>query len=264
METSHLQHVAAAARFDGRTTYSLGVGSGMKNECVDQQQGQAGARPARMVQGRDADWSGAVPRANSRKTFANKRNASSITFMDGTVVSAAGGEAEHRAPLIAHERDIRFSGYGPESKELPLNTAAYQMGPGSSHTARGWRSTYQCQFEDCEGDEGHRGAEAVGRAEERRRGRKHASAPEHPGPAVIFSRSENNLGQARPMKHPVGNSLLNSINVSDLASRLRSQGVETLPPEPTARASARRGDKSLTENLAARNVGYTGKRQIAY
>ena len=48
-----------------------------------------------------------------------------------------------------YEHDIRFTATGDDVNN-PLRSAAYQTGPGGSHTASTWKTSYQSQ---CDADQ---------------------------------------------------------------------------------------------------------------
>jgi hypothetical protein len=155
MEVGYMQRFAAGARFDQDAQIKDKIMARMGPAEMP------APVPLKKVQVQNsyandpnADWGGNVPRRNVRKTYGNAPiAASSVIYTENGVVPAEHvNVCEHNGAVSRrhYEDNMNFKGV---DQQTPISNV-YQTGPGSTHSAAEWRTSYQ------DGIENHKGTGA--------------------------------------------------------------------------------------------------------
>jgi hypothetical protein len=152
MEVGYMQRFAAGARFDQDAQIKQNIMARMgPAEMPAPVPLKKVVQTTAYVNDPNADWGGNVPRRNVRKTYGNAPvAASSVTFTEHGVAPAEHvNVCEHNPNVGArrhYEDDMNFKGV---DQQTPISNV-YQTGPGSTHSAAEWRTSYQDGIENRE------------------------------------------------------------------------------------------------------------------
>lgn len=146
MEPSYLQIRAMASEFDGGADYREET----KAAAYQPQQHAPPGRRVRQPKPRGrrrqpmhpkADWAGVVPPETKKKIVTTTAKQPAL----GAGLLPVGEErrTQHRKHF---ENDVRFASVDPGAQGAPLNSAAYQLGPGGRHSAAEWQSEARAQM----------------------------------------------------------------------------------------------------------------------
>lgn len=123
------------------------LGTGNFSHIHEQQQQQQQPQSQVQHQSKNVDWAGRTLRKHSRRYVSPTRKEQM-----GDVLTKPQLEIPKpfRRQFQSEGRDIRFASYGSEAKGMPLNSAAYQLSAGESHTASHWKTSTQASIYDKE------------------------------------------------------------------------------------------------------------------